>query len=596
MTINTDKLRTPPMIFIIYIIAASLLIFLFRFIFPGAEAPLIIYSRTWRTLQGVLEILILYPALALSALVIPFGLAAYEEKYQSFSDVFFKRIASSVITAIFAAILFAVVYFFAHPMAKNYEDNLRFSGELYQIAKKNAFSSAEAGNWYDASRFADTCDHIWFQSEDIKKLRDKITINLERLYFEEREERTLARASLLESRKDAEVFALSEGQDPVDATEAIELCVKAYNDKRFFDAHWLANLAARLAPRGSAQETNAMRLASESWNMITSLAPNQREERLFTLHNIKISGYQAMNAERWIDAYYIFRGLISQTPDDPDVVNFLAVSERNARQTAFFTDEINLTLGETINGSLYSLPVELPGASSAAQGRAILRFSALTTSADVSYGMDLEYMKFDSQSNLLESVVSRYAKILPFSSNNKPQVIALIHALDRDHQEKGFEGDWLAGERSAGGILLDVSYDVFLLVTQIRHGLPNLQVNELYQASKNLESTGYIAKIFQAEILNRLGTVLFFLPLAILTIIIAWRYRAKTKPRYLFILLLPILPVVFHSLVFLYQSVFNTLGIWLVITFSFITAFIIFITAFVVLLVISLVSLAAQRS
>jgi len=596
MTINTEKLRTPQMIFIVYIITSSLLILLFRFIFPGVEAPLIIYSRTWRILQGALEILNLFPALALSALVIPFGLATYEEKYQSFSDVFFKRIAASIITAIFAAIIFTIVYFFAYPMAKNYEDNLRFSGELYQIAKKNALSSAEAGNWYDASRFADTCDHIWFQSEDIKKLRDKITINLERLYFEESEERDLARASLLESRQDAEVFALSEGQDPVDATEAIELCVKAFNDKRFFDAHWLANLARRLAPDGSAQQANAARLASESWNMITSLAPNQREEHLFALHNMKISGYQTMNAEEWIDAYYIFRELLSQTPDDPDVVNFLAVSERNAKQTAFFTDEMNLTLGETIHDSLFSLPVELLTEFSASQGRAILRFSALTTSADVAYGMDLEYMKFDSRSNLLESVVSRYAKILPFSSNNKPQIIVLIHALDRDHQEKGFEGEWLTGEKSAGGILLDVSYDVFLLVTQIRHGLPNLQVDELYQASKKLESAGYISRIFQAEILNRLGTVIFFLPLAILTIIIAWRYRAKTKPRYLFILLLPVLPIVFHCLVFLYRSVFNILGIWLVITFGFIPALIVFITAFTVLLVISLISLAAQHS
>ena len=596
MATNTDKLRTPLMIFFIYIIAASLLIFLFRFIFPGSEAPLIIYTGTWRTLQGFLEILNLFPALALSALVIPFGLASYEEKYQSFSDIFFKRIAASVITAIFASILFAIVHFFAYPMAKNYEDDLRFSGELYQIAKKNAFSSAEAGNWYDASRFADTCDRIWFQSEDIKKLRDKITINLERLYFEESEERDIARASLLESRQDSEVFALSEDQEPVDATEAIELCVEAFNDKRFFDAHWLANLAARLAPNGSAQQMNAARLASEAWNMISSMAPNRREERLAALYNLKISGYQAMNAERWIDAYYIFKELLSHTPDDPDTVNFIAVCGRNAGQTAFFTDEMNFTLGETINGVLFSLPAELSANFPGVQGRAVLRFSALTTSADVSYGMDLEYMKFDFESNLAEYAVSRYAKILPFSSNNKPQIIVLTQALDRDHQEKGFEGEWITGEKGAGGILLDVSYDVFLLTTQIRHDIPNLQMNELYQASKNLESTGYISKIFYAEILNRLGTVLFFLPLSILTIIIAWRYRAKTKPRYLFILLLPILPIVFNSLVFLYRSVFNTLGIWLVITFSFITALIIFISAFVLLLVISLVSLAAQRS
>jgi len=589
MAINLEKLRSPQLIFLLYIAASSLFIFIFRFIFPGSEPPLLIYSRSWRLLQGVMELFNLFPALALSALVIPFGLATYEENYKSFSDMFFKRISASIITAIIAAVIYGVIFFFAYPMVKDYEENLIFSGELFQTAKKNAYDSAAAGEWYESSQFLDICDHIWFQSEEVKDLREKTIINLERQYFEESEERATARAALLESRKVSEVYALSENQEPVDATEAIAMSMEAFNERRFFDAHWLANLGMRLAPDGSAQETNAMRLASESWNMITSLAPNQRERRQYELHNIKLSGYQAMNAERWIDAYYIFLELLAQTPDDPDAANFLSVSERNAGKTAFFTDEMNLTLGEMLNNPLFSLPVEYGG-------RAILRFSTLTTSEDVAFGVDLEYMKFDANNRLQESVISHYAKILPFTTNHKPQILVLIHALDRDYEEKNLEGEWLIGEKNAGGFLLDISYDVFLLLTRVRRGLSNLQIDILFQASKELDSAGYVSRIFHAEILNRLGTALFFLPLAILIIIIAWRYRAKTKPRYLFILLLPVLPVVFHGLAILYRSVINTLGIWLVITFGFIPALIVFIASFVLLLVISLIALSAQHN
>jgi len=588
MAINSEKFRAPHFIFLIYVLAATLLIFIFRFIFPGSEAPLMIYSRTWRIVQGVLEFFNLFPALALSAIVIPFGLAAYEENYQSFSDLFFKRIAPSIITAIAAAVVYGAIFFLALPMVKNYEENIRFSGELYQLAKKNAFDKAETGEWYEASQFIEICDHIWYNSEELNELRIKITINIEREYFEEIEERSLAREALSKNRHDVEVVALSENQEPVDATEAIEMSAAAFNERRFFDAHWLANLGMRLAPNGSAQEANARRMASESWNMITSLAPNRREERLFFLHNMKLSGYQAMNAERWVDAYYIFLELLSQTPDDPDAANFFAVSERNAIKTAFFTDEMNLTMGETVNNPLYSLPTD--------NGRAVLRFSALTTSSDVSYGVGFEYMRFDEYNNLQESVVSYYAKILPFTKDDKPQILILTHALDRDYKEKGFEGEWLVGKRSAGGIMLDVSYDIFLLVTQVRFGLSNLQINELFQASKELETAGFISRIFHAEILNRFSAVLFFLPMAILMIIIGWRYRAKTKPRYLFILMLPILPVVFHSLVFLYRTVLNTFGIWLVITFGFIPALITITATFGLLLVISLISLSAQRT
>jgi hypothetical protein len=84
--------------------------------------------------------------------------------------------------------------------------------------------------------------------------------------------------------------------------------------------------------------------------------------------------------------------------------------------------------------------------------------------------------------------------------------------------------------------------------------------------------------------------------MAIFTLIIAWRFRAKTKPRYIFIILLPALPIVFNGLVFMYRSVFNTLGIWLIISIGFVPALVVFIVALAVLLFISMITLAAQKS
>ncbi|MCL2804392.1 MAG: hypothetical protein FWD26_00435 [Treponema sp.] len=592
MTINLEKLRSPQFIFIIYVLVSSLLIMIFRFIFPGTEAPLLIYSRSWRLIQGVLEVFNLFPALAFSALVIPFGLAAFEENYQSFSEVFFKRLMVSVITAICAAVVYGIIFFFAMPMVKNQEENYRFSGELYQLARKNVYEKIDAGEWQDAAQFLKICDRIWHNNKDLADAKDKIAINLEERYFEETEERARARAALLRSGRHSQPqyiqtgFALSEDQE-IDATEAITMSRIAFNDKRYYEAHWLANLGARLAPEGSAQQAGAARLASESWNMIASQAPNRREERLHELHNMKIAGYQAMNAQKWIEAFYIFQELITLTPDDPDVTKFLAASEQGAIKTAFFIDEIDLTLGEIINGALFSLP--------AGNGRTVMRFSTLTASEDVAYGMGLEFMRFDALNRLNENIRANYAKIIPFTVNEKHQLLILTHALDRNNEEKGVRGEWLTGRENAGGILLDISYEDFLLISHVRRGLPNLQVNELLNASRKLETAGYISQIFQAEILNRLGAALFFLPMAVFVIIVAWRYRAKTKPRYLFILLLPILPIIFHGFVFLYRAVFNTLGIWLILSFGFLPALIIFIVTIALLLFVSLISLSAQH-
>ncbi|MCL2765658.1 MAG: hypothetical protein FWD40_10325 [Treponema sp.] len=585
--INIDKLRTPNFIFIIYVGASILLIMIFRFIFPGSNPPLIIHSFNWRILQGVLEVFNLFPALAFSALVIPFGLASFEENYQSFSEMFFKRLVVSVITAICAAVLYGIIFFLALPMVKNYEENLRYSGELYHLAKKNAYERRDAGDWFEASQFLVVCDRVWLNSPELAVLRDEITINLEGKHALAYEDEYQARAALARDYYRAD-GSLSDDQQPLSATQAITMSRTAFSEERFFDAHWLANLGIRLAVRGSAEAASAAQLASEAWNMISSQEPNRRETRLYDLFNLKLSGYRAMGVDDWIGAYYIFQELIALTPDDPDVKKFYAASEEGAKETAFFIDEMQLFFGDILNGAVFSLPVT--------GGRAVIRFSSLTTSPDVAYGIGFEYMEFDENSNIRASAASRYAKLMPFMLNEKPQIMILTHALDRYDKDYFYEGQWLLGNPPAGGLILDISYEDFLLVSHVRHGLANLQIDELFSAANRLNNAGYVNQIFQAEILNRFGTALFFLPMAIIIIVIGWRYRAKKKPRYFFVLLLPVLPVVFHGFTFLYRSVLNTIGIWLVLSAGFTAALIVYIFTLAVTLFISLIALSAQHS
>jgi len=588
MSFNVNKLRSPQFIFILYVLVSALLIMIFRFILPGSESPLPIYSFNWRLLCGALTLFDLLPALAFSALVVPFGMASFEENYKSFSDMFFKRLLVSVITAICAAVVYGLISFLIFPMLKNYDDNLRYSGELYQLAKKNAYERKDSGDWQEVAQFLAICDNIWFNNPDLNDLRDDAEINLVRIKAEESRERSDARNAMSREWHGADVSPLSGSQQPIDSTQAFVMYADAFREERYFDAHWLATLAGRLAQEGSPEEANAARLAGEAWNKISSQAPNRMEERLFQIYNLKLSGYQAMNTGDWIRAFYIFQELLSITPDDPDAANFLAASERGAKEYAFFLDEMELSMGEILTGAVFSLP--------SGTGRAALRFLSLTTSADVAYVIGFEYMDFDLNSSMRASVSAPYAKLLPFNLNEKPQVLILTHVLDRNNRNRSYEGEWLAGRKTTSEILLDVSYEDLLLLSDVRHGLSNLQIDELFTASKKLDDFGYVSQIFQAEILNRIGSVLFFLPMAIFILILGWRYRAKTKPRYLFILLLPVLPVVFHGFVFMYRSVINISGIWLVLSLGFTPALIVMIAVFGVLLFLSLIILAGQHS
>ena len=587
MTMN-ERLRSPAGIFIIYVLACSLIIMIFRFIFPGSPEPLWIYSRDWRFLQGFLEVVDWFPALAFSGIVVPFGLVSLEEHYQSFSEVFFKRLYVSVMIAIIAAIVYALIFFLALPNLKNKEEDLRYKGETYRLARKYAQERRDSGDWYEASQFLDICDSIWLNNIELNDLKVEVEVNLARLRSDENHERALARAALLREWRGADITSLSADYEPADTVQALSMSTEAYNDQRYFDAHWLATLAGRLAAPGSPEAVSAARLASNAWNMIAIQQPNQRESRQYEIYQLKLSGYQAMDSGDWIRAFYIFSELLGITPDDPDAANFFTASERGAREYAFFIEEMELSIGEILTGAVFSLPSE--------SGRAVVRFSHLTTSRDVSYGIEFEYMAFDENARPVTSVRSRYAKVLPFVLNGKQQVLVLTHALDRDDERNNQDSEWLIGNKTPGGIILNVSYEDLMLLSYIRYGLANLQINELFSASKDLSEYGHVTEIFQAEILNRFGTVLFFLPMAIITITLGWRYRVKTRPRYFFVIMLPALPAVFHAFVFMYRAVINTLGIYLVLSLGFTFAIAAFIITLTVFMFVSLIVLAAQHS
>jgi len=587
MAIDFEKLRTPQWIFFFYMLASSLLIMIFRFIFPGSEIPLLIFSRNWRLIQGILELFDLFPALVFSALVIPFGVVSLEENYVSFSQVLFKRLIVSIIIAICAAVVYGAIFFLALPLVKNYEENLRFKGELYHLAKERMQDHSRVGEWQEASQFLGICDRVWLNSPELAELRIRIEVNLNEKRLEESEEKARARTELAGDWRIAEIIPLSDDQKPVDAAQAIAMSKAAFDEQRYFDAHWLAVLGGRIAQRGGPEAANAAILASDAWNMIDSQAPNLREEHLYSLYKTKLSGYEAMNSGDWIRAYYIFLELLAQTPDDPDVKRFLAASERGTMGYAFFIDEMELSLGEILTGAVFSLPSQ--------KGRDVLRFLNLSTSQDFAYGMGFEFMEFDALSRPLVSMRADYAKLLPVILNEKPQVMVLTHALSRYDKNISWEGEWLLGNKTPVGIILDISFEDFLLISDVRHGLSNLQVDELFLASRRLGSAGYVSQIFEAEILNRIGSVVFFLPMAIIVIVIAWRFRAKTKPRYFFVLLLPVFPIVFHGFVFMYRAFLNNLGIWLVISLGFSVALTVFIVAMALSLFISMIILAAQH-
>ena len=580
--IGKETFSSPLGIFIIYILGAALVIMGFRFIFPGEAAPLACFSSSWRLIRGFLDYLGLFPALVLSALVIPFGFRIYaQEKIKPFSPQFLQSLRMSIITVIVAGTLYGLLFSLALPLAQDFEENLRFQGRLYQLARERAQEHAANEEWAEAAQFTAVCERIWPNGPEISKLKTEVDIRSEEVRLshgsEDNNTGTAFRPSL-------------PGPQAVNATEALTMAETALAEERYFDAHWLATLAGHLARPGSVETAEAARLAGRAWDGVNSLAPSAREAKAYNTFRLKKEGYEALVAQEWIRSYYIFRELAGISPEDPDAAKYLALSEQGLGQTAFFIDEMELSLGEILTGAVFSLPL--------GPGRLVMRISSLSTSPDSAYGMGIEMMAFDRDGRPLWSMEAPYAKILPLTLDSGPAVAVLMRALDRTDQSKQWEPVKQGMGQSApdgAQMILEVSWDNFLLLSNVNRGLSGLSPADLKRAAEYLGSYGYQSEVFEAELLRRFAEPLLLLPLGVFAIVIGWRYRAVKRPRYMGIPMLGILPLVFYGTVHLCRGWINNMGIWAVLSLGFTTAAVFFAAAFTLLLILSLIILAAQH-
>ncbi|MDR1109071.1 MAG: hypothetical protein LBL19_08560, partial [Spirochaetaceae bacterium] len=521
-----EKLFAFTGLFLLYMVLSLAVVFVFRFLFPPQPEPLRIFSTQWRVINGVLAAITLFPALVFSALTIPFALKDYGNlQLAKFSPQFLDMFKVPVITAIGAVVVYGLLFFLAFPAAWDYESTIRFQGRMFRLSRERAAQYAAQREWPEAARFIAICEGIWPESEEIDSLKTEIAVHYEEYRIIASEALAEERYNIHDAPKTGPV-RMPGDRTPVDAAEALALAETALAEKRYYDAHWLATLAGRLARTASAEKTRAALLASSAWNEMAALAP--RDTGSYDLYRVKREGYEALLAGDWIRGYYIFKELSPLTPADPDVKNFLARCEQGIAGIAFFTDELKIALGEVLTDAVFSFPNRYGG-------RAVARFSSLSVSPDYAYGVGLEMVSFDAAGGPLFRVEAPYVKILPIQVQGEQRLVFLMLALERQDENVQWKPVWtgdLLPEPGINEAIVDMSYETFSLITRINRGTEHLFLGELFDAAKNLENYGYIPQVFEAEILRRVSNPLILLPVTILVIIAGWRFRAKKQPRH----------------------------------------------------------------
>jgi hypothetical protein len=595
-----DFLRTNTGIFAAYLTVSFAGVLAFRFVFPGEAAPLENFFLPWRLARGLVDLIGLCPALILSALVIPFGVTADDDAdFGRFSLRFILKIQGSIFAAIIASACYGLLFFAVLPLAQESLSAMRYKGELFRMARQRAEFHAAETEWQEASRFLNICENIWYLSPPLERLRQRILIGVESIPrdFGGGSRERAERASGAATRRSA----------VRDAPEALNLARAAFAEERYYDAHWLATLALQLVREGSMEAQEAARAASLAWNAVASLEPGLRETQSYGVYHLKRQGYEAMIANEWIRAYYIFRELSEQTPEDPDVANFLAMSRQGASGVAFFVDELEGTIGQNLTDAVFSIPLapsartlgsDALAAGASFGGRAVMRAESLLTYPDYSYAIGLELIAFDGDNAPLYRTQARYAKVVPMTVQGRDRLVILLRALDRHDETLRWEPAWeVPGRPDLGDaqIALDATYEHFLLLSKARRGEDSLFWGDLLAMSRDSGNYGYLPQVFQAELIRRLAGPLALLPLSILAIIIGWRFRAPTRPRFLVFPMLAITPLVCNAAAQLVQGLSGVLGLALLLSLGYAPAIGIFIGGSLILFIISLILLAAQH-
>jgi hypothetical protein len=590
MKSNSMAHHSPLFIFTVYVIAATLLILIFRYIFPGETSPLPVFEKNWKFVRALIDIITLFPALAFSGLVVPFGMPSEDDFFdgEETPENLFRRFQTPIVTAIIAAGVYALLFFLILPLAQNSEKNMRFQGELYRLAKIKAETHRKNHEWIQASQFIGISDSVWKNSPELNDLRSEVKINIDKIEAATRRQG--------EKPNSASISALPGYKEPANAGEAIFMGETAFDKGQFLDAHWLATLAGRIARPGSPEVAKADALAAKAWNQIEVLQISAGEEKAHELYKLKKSGYEAFVAGEYIRAYYIFKEHAARSPNDPDTKRLLEASEKGTKEIAFFMDEIEITLGNTQVNTILSLPFIENGL----PGRSVIRIAYLSSTPDVAYGTNIEYMAFDTQSRLLFSLAAPNVKILPITIEGRSQVHFLMRALARNSSAERTEPVWHVRNANLphsddASLILNMPYEIFLEVVKLQQGLPSLRINELYTAAGMADKAGYIPQVYEAEIFSRFGSCLFFLPMSIVAITMGWYFRARKKPRYLFVPLLPVFPIVFNGIVFLYRKVISVVGTSLIFALDFSRAFALLIVFLALSFFISLIVLVKQR-
>lgn len=343
------------------------------------------------------------------------------------------------------------------------------------------------------------------------------------------------------------------GSTGMTVLEALDAARQAQDNLDFYNAHYYAMLAYRLAPGTDPNRAVAQRLASKAWNQITEGKDLLLSEPDRKLYETKRSGYEAIQNGDYLRAYYIFEGLRKSETEspgakkDPDVARFLEVSRKGVLESFFFIDEtVYMRLFESSRNVFFVIR-RADGGTDAVSARGITWTRA--EGKDLAYLRGFEYAHFGPGGRLKYQMSVPYAKMfsgLSPEGTNCPELI--LHAVDRGREGADIVPVAVSGTipgREGRVLLLDMPWKDFPLVVSANRGTRAMSLPDLLSFSPRASRYGFSRVDFSSEILKRISDPFLMLILSVIALIFAWKYKLgrNTLFKAWWVLAIPLFPL-----------------------------------------------------
>ena len=309
------------------------------------------------------------------------------------------------------------------------------------------------------------------------------------------------------------------------AADSLNRAVEAFNDGDWFTAHLYARRAFDVNPRLSEART----LAEDAWQEIARTARDSEQTRLFER---KRAGLRALSEDRSVDAYYLFRELSEEYPDDRDVARYLSEAQQAVSEIAFFVEDIDDLAG-------------LPGQSdiiyvqeSEEYRYELIHFDRLVGSPAVRLAIGIEAMGMD------ESGEPAYRFRAPVGRFIEGTLS--VKGLDPDDPGSGTGAEYLQGARPEGLeslIPLETSTTQLLRVSRAQSSPVTLNAFDLFQIYDDATISTFVRESAEQELMSRLLAPFTVFYAVVFAACAAYRGRSRyaERPPLLSLLLLPVL-------------------------------------------------------